>query len=136
MRTAGTMLIRNKEGLYLGVSRKNDKNSFGICGGKSEPGETPEHAAIRETWEETSVQVSRCVQIYERIVSSREGDTLGEPFSAYCFYALDWLGEPKSMEEGKVQWVTEEELTHPNSAFPDYNTEMFRIFKMFDGGIG
>jgi len=133
MRTAGTMLIRNKEGLYLGVSRKEDSTKFGLPGGKSEVGETPEKTAVRETREETGVDVSRCVQIYERIVP--RGNKTGETFSAYCFYALEWSGEPRAMEEADVQWVTEEELTRPGSAFPDYNSNMFKIFKMFDGGI-
>ena len=128
MRTSGNMLIINDNGLILGVSRKDNPNSFGIAGGKSEPGETPKQAAIRETKEETSIEVTRCVQIFNKNIITKDGQL----FAAYCFYALDWSGEPKQMEEGKVQWITEEQLTSPDAAFPVYNAEMLKVFRLFD----
>jgi len=128
MSVAGLMLILNKERLILGVSRKNNSNSFGLPGGESKPGEDPMQCAIRETREETSVEVTRCVQIFRRNEFTKERGQ----FFAYCFYALEWSNKPKTTEQGIVKWITEEELTGSNVVFADYNSKILQVFKMFD----
>lgn len=124
MREAAVMVIINNEGEILGISRRKDKTKFGLPGGKKDDTDnTTADTAIRETKEETGVDVHSCVFLYKREESPAE--TGGEWFYTYCYLALSWSGEPKNSEEGEVKWLTTTELTDPNSAFPIYNTKTF-----------
>lgn len=127
MREAAVMIVINDEGKVLGVSRRNDKTKFGLPGGKKDPDETVGETAVRETKEETGVDVRVCDYLYVREESPIE--TGGEWFYTYCFFALNWSGEPHNSEEGEVKWLTVSELTDPNSAFPLYNAATFEVLK-------
>lgn len=119
MNEAAVVLII-KDGMILGVSRRKNKDKFGLPGGKLEPNELPLEAAIRETFEETGITVSRAEFIYRR---DEEAEIPGGPtFHTYCFYASSWNGEPKSSEEGDVKWLIADQLTGSSGAFPEYNT--------------
>lgn len=124
MREASVMFIV-KDGLILSISRRDDKTKFGLPGGKLEPRESAEQAAVRETFEETNVYVEECSEIFRR-----EEQAPGEIFYTYCFYAISWSGEPKNSEEGDVKWLTSEELTVTHGAFPDYNKATLNAFKL------
>jgi 8-oxo-dGTP pyrophosphatase MutT (NUDIX family) len=126
MRDAAVMLII-KDGLILAVSRRYDKTKFGLPGGKVEEHETPGMAAIRETFEETGIKVTDCVHIFTRDEPRDRPE--GEDFHAYCYYALEWSGEPKDSEEGVVAWLTERALTVDKGAFADYNRRTLEVFK-------
>ena len=127
MREAAVMVVVNPEGRILGVSRRYDKTKFGLPGGKLDPNEAPEQAAIRETLEETSTQVHACVYLYKREEAPDKPD--GEWFYTYCYLALSWSGQPTNSEEGEVKWLTVYDLTNPNSAFPEFNTNTFNRIK-------
>lgn len=119
MRTAGNMIIVQND-MILGVSRKDNHASFGLPGGKSEFGETPKQTAIRETYEETGILVSDCVEVYAAI---------DQPFLIRCYLALTWEGTPTSKEDGKVKWIQTNDLTCSTSAFPVYNTNAIAALK-------
>ena len=125
MREAAVMLIV-KDGLILSISRRDDKTKFGLPGGKLEPNELPMQAAVRETLEETGL----IVKVVEEIFQRKEVNTDGEIFYTYCYYAIAWSGTPKDSEEGIVKWLTTEELTVTNGAFPDYNKATLDAFKL------
>ena len=57
--------IFNEQGKVL-LQRRGDRNRWGFPGGAIEPGETPETAAVRETKEETGLDVSigRLIGVY------------------------------------------------------------------------
>jgi 8-oxo-dGTP pyrophosphatase MutT (NUDIX family) len=117
-----------KDGLILGITRSTFK--FGIIGGKLDPNENPEQAAIREAYKETGIKIISCVQIYERIEEAEFPD--GLDFYTYSFYATQWEGEPKSSDEGEVSWLTKDQLLGPTGAFPDYNTHnLFALKEKF-----
>lgn len=125
MREAGVMLII-RNGLILGVSRRNDRTKFGLPGGKAEKGESPFLAAIRETFEETGINVNKCNFLYERIEPAGSPD--GSDFHSFCYYATAWDGEPiDSSEEGDVKWITTKELC--DGAFGEYNKTVLEIFR-------
>jgi len=124
---AGVMIII-KDGLVLGISRRNDSSKYGLCGGKVEKSESPMQAAIRETFEETGVTVNECVFLYERAEPKRTPE--GYDFRSYCFYATKWNGEPRSSDEGNVKWCTKEDLLGKNGAFPEYNKKALEVLKL------
>jgi len=126
MREAAVSLII-KDGLILGISRRDDFTKFGLIGGKLEKGESPIDAAIRETKEECGINIISAIQIYKRVEPAGMPD--GEEFYTYCFYADKWNGEPVSLNEGIVKWLTEKELTTTMAAFADYNFNTIKRFK-------
>ena len=122
MKQAGVALII-KDGLILAISRRNNKSLFGLPGGKFDilADKDTKDTAIRETYEETSVWIKDCKQIFE----ANDGE-----FVARCYYVLDWDGEPSTSEEGEVGWLTADELTTTKAAFPDYNKHTLNTFKL------
>jgi len=131
MRHAAVMLIINREGKILAVSRRYDSSKFGLPGGKLEEGESTSDAARRETLEETGVKVTACDLIYTR-VEKKHNDS-GEDFNTHCFYATEFddSGLVKSSEEGTVKWMSSSELTSmEHGAFPDYNSKTIESFKL------
>src|SRR5579871_4661804 len=111
MKQAGVMLIV-KDGLILAISRRHNKNIFGLPGGKYDE-EAGDHntmdTAIRETVEETGVRVLKCVQVYQRVELGDGANAVD--FYSTTYYATEWEGEPTNSEEGEVKWLTAEELT-------------------------
>ena len=129
MKQACVMLVLNKDGLILAVSRRNDPTKFGFPGGKLEFQEQLYLAAVRETQEETNVKVGGCTPIYDALEPKESED--GEDFHTTCFYAIVWKGTPQDSEEGKVRWMTSAQLTSPElGAFPAYNAKALENFKI------
>jgi 8-oxo-dGTP pyrophosphatase MutT (NUDIX family) len=130
MRKAGVMIII-RDGLMLGISRRNDPSKYGFLGGKYDfiAGDRDTNdTAIREAKEEAGIQVISTEHIFTR-VEPKESPT-GEDFFVYCYYATAWKGEPRDSEEGHVKWLTQAELTSPEiGAFADYNARTLEAFK-------
>lgn len=131
MKQAGVMLIVN-QGMILGISRRHDKTIFGLPGGKFNPlppdnDKDTKDTAIRETREETSVEVKECELLYERVELGDGPD--GVDYYSRCYYATSWSGIPINSEEGEVKWLTAEEITSTKAAFGDYNRKTLDIFK-------
>lgn len=128
MKQAGVMLVV-KDGLILAISRRHNKNIFGLPGGKFDEGvdHSSMDTAIRETLEETSVKVNKCVQVFQRVELGDGANAVD--FYSTTYYATDWEGEPQTSEEGEVKWLTAEELTATHAAFGDYNRNMLNSFK-------
>ena len=129
MKQAGIMLII-KDGLILGISRRHNKEIFGLPGGSFDEKLGDKDiidTAIREVREETSIFVKTPVFIYKR---QELGDCNKQIlFESYCYYAMEWEGNPNSSEEGEVKWLTVEEITSTKAAFGDYNRQMLNSFK-------
>ena len=126
---AGVMLII-KDGLILGISRRHNKDIYGLPGGKfdAEAGDVyTSDTAIREAFEETKIVVNICVKIYQRVELGDGPNPVD--FYSTCYYATEWEGEPQSSEEGDIKWLTVEEITSSKAAFGSYNAEAIRIFR-------
>lgn len=130
MKEAGVMLII-KDGLILGITRRNDRTKYGFPGGKLDSSSGDKcvlDAALRETLEETGLVVKCCVYVHAR-VELGDGPT-GEDFLCTCFYATNWEGEPHDSEEGSVAWLAPEEITISKAAFGSFNRKTLDVFKM------
>jgi 8-oxo-dGTP pyrophosphatase MutT (NUDIX family) len=116
LRRGSCVLTFNAEGKVLAVSRKNDKNDYGLPGGKVEADETHGQAAIRELKEETGLDMTNPCQVFSI------DDGLG-------YYAVVYIGDVSgtihtSDNEGQVSWVYPKVLTE-NCSFASYNTKLF-----------
>jgi hypothetical protein len=110
MITAQVVLL-NKEGLVLGVSRKDDHTDFGLAGGKMEDidNNDPMATAIRECKEETGLDVSNLRLVFAIHKSGNMGYT----------YLADYEGEINHYEPHLVKWVPFQLLI--NGSFGRYN---------------
>ena len=109
------VVLLNPDGLVLGVSRKTDHNDFGLVGGSLENYDmTPELGAIRETKEETGLDISNLKLVYLKASSDgRVGYT----------YIADWTGDIAYDEPHVVKWTTFSELI--KGSFGRWNLEVY-----------
>jgi ADP-ribose pyrophosphatase YjhB (NUDIX family) len=118
---AVTAFILDEFGQLLMI-RRTDNDLYAIPGGAQEIGETVSAAAVRETLEETGIdiQVTGLIGIYsdpEHVIEFSDGEVRQE-FSI-CFRATPIGGELRTSSESKeVMWVEQDllpELTiHPS----------------------
>ncbi len=114
LKEAVTVLLINEERKILAVSRKNDLNDFGLPGGKVEPGESLMEAAIRETKEETGLNISDLKNVFIR---------QDDEYIVTTFIANNYSGNIHTNESGRVAWVSKETLIQ--GCFGLYNKKLF-----------
>lgn len=130
VKQAGVSLIINDEGLILAISRRKNKEIFGLPGGKFDPEDgdvSTKDTAIRETREETSVVITDCDLVYKRVEPADSPD--GMDFYSHTYYVKSWSGIPQNSEEGEVKWLSATELVGTKAAFGKYNKDMLTVFK-------
>ena len=95
-REAVQIVLLNDKNEVLAVSRKDDHADFGLVGGKVDPEDkTPEDAAIRETKEETGLDITNLRLVYAMHKNGIMGYT----------YLSDWTGEINTDEPHVVKWT-------------------------------
>jgi ADP-ribose pyrophosphatase YjhB (NUDIX family) len=111
MKITAQVVLINPEGLILGVSRKDNHNDFGLVGGKMDPEDNndPIQTAIRETREETGLEISNLRLVF---AIHKEG------FMGYTYLA-DYTGEINHNEPHIVKWLPMERLVL--GSFGKYN---------------
>ncbi len=127
MKEAVCLILKNSDGLILGVSRKDNHELFGFIGGKKDDTDKDAKSAIiRECFEETGIIVKNLKLIDSRIYGISEETT----YLQHCFIG-EYSNEPLSNEEllskgeGVLKWLTEEEITC--GFFGEYNKLMLEI---------
>jgi 8-oxo-dGTP diphosphatase len=89
-------ILREDHVLMLYRNKAPNQHLWNGVGGKLEPGESPEEAAIREVKEETGLQVQHMV--YKGIVTWNGQDGM------YVFLVDEMSGEIRESEEGRLEW--------------------------------
>lgn len=100
---AACVLLRRRDGLILGVSRRDDSTDWGLPGGKREGAESLAETAARELREETGVVVDPAALVH--VFTADADGTVATTFTAGA-----WTGEPAARGEGAVTWVTWDDL--------------------------
>jgi 8-oxo-dGTP pyrophosphatase MutT (NUDIX family) len=111
MKEAVQLVLLNKDGDVLCVSRKDNHSAFGLVGGKVDDGETPEEAAVRETKEETGLDISNLRLVFSMHRNGYMGYT----------YLADWEGEISTDEDHVVKWDIFNVITHSSAPFGYWN---------------
>ena len=110
----GVLVLR--DGKVLTGTRKEKASRGQICGpgGHIEPGETPEEAAKRETYEEFGIICNDLEPLGTQDSGSRYG-------TSAVFLCTDYTGKPQTDEEEMTdpRWITIEEAKEQN-AFPPF----------------
>lgn len=126
---AASSLIISREGYLLSVSRKDNHKDFGLPGGKLEIGENFADACIRETYEETGLNIWKLQPIF--------GDYCGTPQRDIVHWNMVFLcyasGQINTKEKGKVIWTKDyriiKDVDGNSSRFSDYNQKLFDYLK-------
>jgi len=111
--------IRNSEGKILAVSRRDNPGDWGLPGGKVDPGESLEAAAVRETFEETGLVISDLNAVFTAGVD--DGFTCTTFTATIVAQAYESLRGGDG-ETGLVDWVSEIDLLE--GSFGDYNSSL------------
>ena len=85
--------------------------------GKTEPGETPEETAVRETFEETAIRIEVDPGCFEAVPSAKPGDTRKVTF--FLGKSLEGMKAPVPDEVEYAQWVPVEEALRRIKHIPD-----------------
>jgi len=123
----GTVILRdNKQILIIKRSSEPDKGLWSIPGGLVEYNERPEHAAKRETLEETTleVEIGPIIDVVNKIIYD-ENNKVRFHFVILDYLATSFKGNPKASDDAKeIIWCDYEDL--PKYSYPDTIVELFK----------
>lgn len=110
------IVLKNKKE-FLSVSLHKDHSDMNMPGGNVKKNETPEQAGIRETKEETGLDVKNLKFLYQEL----EGNIM-----VYTYYTFDYEGEIFTEEYHVVDWLPLETLLKSKS-WPEYNSKCYEL---------
>lgn len=99
------MILRKEDHVLLGYKKvRFGAGKWNGIGGKVDPGETIEQAAVREMQEESRVTVTEFTKLatitFDQLVyNGKKGKTV-----MHCFVATKWQGNPEETEEIRPEW--------------------------------
>ena len=99
------------------IAKRLKPSLWSLPGGRIEPGETPEAAAMRELFEETGVEAEIVALAGEReVVLKDEGGGVAARFKIFAYAARWRAGEAApGPEAAEVAWVAPEEIAANNA---------------------
>lgn len=128
--TTAVIIYDPTTALYLGVSRRNDHDSFSFAGGKCEEGESTIQCAVRETEEETGVRIKsmNLIDVYEHQV----GDVIHKCWT-YAVRTYEGKFTPNeeliAKGEGILKWVTPQTLY--DGAFKELVVHLVKVHQKY-----
>lgn len=126
---AASAYIVSRQGYVLAVSRKNNKKDFGLPGGKVDPGENFFEACVRETKEETGLNIWHGKPVF--------GGYCGNPKHHVVHWNIVYICKASGRinianplkETGKVIWTHQyrliEDVDGELCSFSDFNKDFF-----------
>ncbi|WP_010302317.1 NUDIX hydrolase [Candidatus Odyssella thessalonicensis] len=120
---ASCVLIFDANGYILATARKNDPTAFGMPGGKLEIGDDFYQAAIRETQEETGVELSASQLIPVFTAYDGPYEVITFTLSTGALASRPPLAPREG--EGICRWITPKDLA--TGFFPVYNVSLFKV---------
>ncbi len=119
---AVNILCVRKDGLVLGVCRRDTIDAWGLPGGKLDGNETVQECGARELYEETRL-VSHPTRDLKQVFV--RDDPKGPVVTVL---ASHWHGEPSQGDAGPVGWITWAILKQ--GPFGYYNTTLQRAMEL------
>ena len=117
MNIALALILHPTDGTLLIAQRRGDVHQAGrweFPGGKCEPGETPAQCAVRETREETALEVT-VLEAWPTLTHAYSDRTV----TLHPFLCQARSGDAQALGSTRVAWVRPEDLRR--YAFPDAN---------------
>lgn len=111
-------LLRDNQILLAMKKRGFGANKYNGVGGKPDPGEAIEDAAIRETFEEISVKIPKESLIHKAVLNFYFPDVPADKNwnQQVLVYLVDWeesMGDPKETEEMRPEWFDKDKIPYP-----------------------
>ena len=97
-------IVQSDDGEYLVMCRRTPPEGVAFVSGHADDEENPEHAVVRELFEETGLragEVNLMVRRMRSVPCSRGFDEHEE----YVFEILTWSGKPENREPDKCAWL-------------------------------
>lgn len=105
-----------KDGLVLACQRKRDARyplKWEFPGGKLEPGESAEHALVRELREELAIEPLLYREFFQQEWVYHEGTVNPQrdgSYRVYYFLIEDFFGEPVNLAFEQIIWTSPDQL--------------------------
>jgi 8-oxo-dGTP diphosphatase len=122
-------IIRNDKGQIL-LQKRADNGRWGLPGGAIEPGEEPAHAAVREAYEETGLQVVpiALVGVYggkQQVSAYANGDQYAYVSITFECRVMSGEFDPDPDETLDVQWFNPNDL--PENLVPAHYRRIYHV---------
>lgn len=113
MRHTALMLLRRGDKILMGQK----KRGFGMgkvhgVGGKVEEDESVEQAAVRETFEEIGITVTKMEHMADIVFDNLYYRGEPESHMMHVFVGTEWTGEPTETDEIKPEWLEISDLPY------------------------
>jgi len=119
---SAVIIIPNGKGLFLCVRSHKRFLTIGFPGGKIEENETPTKAIIRETKEETGLNIRNNTRyLGKQRLNNQE-------IFLFTVKEIDPEWRPKSSDEGVTEWTRRKNFFGKESFYPEFNKWAFEKY--------